>query len=282
MPVMPKCFVLGTLAAFFGCVVSANSLADMVTATGTITAVGTQNRTISVTRETSSGPKTGSFEVAQDAKIRLNDKPANFESLAANQKVTLTYDTDLGAVTKIEAIGSSSDGGFLSIFDGKTLSGWKADDPALWSVENGAIVGRGRQGQTGFLYYEGTFTDFELEAEVKINRTGNSGLFFRTVREKEHPDGGYEVQILGTGVKSNARTGSLYKIAGVRKNPARDEEWFRIDLRAKGPQIMVRINGRRVVDTIDRNFATGCFALQCLCQNGPTIVQFRNIRVRRL
>ena len=42
------------------------------------------------------------------------------------------------------ASASAQDDGFVSIFNGKDLTGWSGD-PNLWSVENGAIVGQSNE-----------------------------------------------------------------------------------------------------------------------------------------
>ena len=35
---------------------------------------------------------------------------------------------------------AADEAGFISIFDGKTLDGWKTFDPTYWSVKDGAIT----------------------------------------------------------------------------------------------------------------------------------------------
>ena len=82
------------------------------------------------------------------------------------------------------------DDGWIDIFDGKTLKGWKATEkPENWKVEDGAIVGRGDRSH--LFYIEREFTDLEFKAEVKINKGGNSGMFFRTQFGGGWPKNGY-------------------------------------------------------------------------------------------
>ena len=267
--------------------ISGTSHAEIVTAEGTITTVDTKTRSISVSRATSAGQKSGNFRVAPDAKILLNGTATNLQALATNQKVTLTYDTDLGAVTKIEAFGSATDGGYVAIFDGLSLSSWETHRPDVWSVQDGSIVGqcrfvRKRPVEPTYLFYPVSFSDFELQAEVKINPTGNSGIFFRTTAKNGHPNGGYEVQIAGNSTTERFLTGSLFKIAAVPKRLTQDDTWFTVHIRAQGPQIAIRINNKTVVETVNRDFLTGGFGLQCMAKDGPAIVHFRNIKVRRL
>ena len=64
------------------------------------------------------------------------------------------------------------DEGWVSLFDGKTLTGWKANErPDNWTVKDGAIVGNGERSH---LYYmKEQLKDFELKADVMINEGGN-------------------------------------------------------------------------------------------------------------
>ncbi len=68
-----------------------------------------------------------------------------------------------------------------SLFNGKDLTGWVTpDDKAIFSVENGEIVGRtqGNLKKNEFLVTEKPYRDFVLKAKVKF-RNGNSGIQFR-------------------------------------------------------------------------------------------------------
>ena len=76
------------------------------------------------------------------------------------------------------------DAGFVSIFDGKTLTGWDGDT-RYWRVENGEIVGettaQNPMTLNSFLIWRGEkVKDFELKVEFKMNGT-NSGIQYRSV-----------------------------------------------------------------------------------------------------
>jgi hypothetical protein len=82
--------------------------------------------------------------------------------------------------------------GYVSLFDGKTLKGWDGN-PALWSVEDGCIVGKtGSQGDANhltyneFLAYEGNVPEnFVLEFDFWLSQEGNSGMQFRSWRDAD-------------------------------------------------------------------------------------------------
>jgi len=45
-------------------------------------------------------------------------------------------------LTAAAALAAEPEPGWKSLFDGKTLDGWKAPDMSYWSVEDGAITGK--------------------------------------------------------------------------------------------------------------------------------------------
>ena len=152
--------------------------------------------------------------------------------------------------------------GWVLLFDGRTLGGWKAsEDPVSFSVRDGMIVAHARgtpvKGQAGHpkchLYYVGQdgraeFTDFELRAEAKAERDSNGGIYFHTQFVPDNwPQKGMEVQI--NNLKTEKRkTGSLYAVADVADVLVPDAEWFQIDILVRGKRVTVALNGRTVVD----------------------------------
>ncbi len=184
--------------------------------------------------------------------------------------------------------------GWTDLFDGRTLEGWEADrNPHVWSVVDGAIVGRGRSGESSHLFHRAEFKDFQIEAEVKINETGNSGLYLRASREERNgaPDG-YEIQIIGEVAGRGAprtltgsvfgfnTTGRLDTLAKVSERLTTVENWFKLQVTANGNHIVVKINNQQVADCLDprSRYQRGHFALQSW--NADTDVWFRNLRLR--
>ena len=136
------------------------------------------------------------------------------------------------------------------IFDGKSLKGWKANEhPEGWTIEDGVLVGRGPR--THLFYLADDVKDFELKADAKISKGGNSGIYFHV---KFHEPGwfydGHEVQIDNTHADP-VRTGSLWAVAKLHESPVKDDEWFRMHVRVQGRNAMVWINDKLVVDYDD-------------------------------
>ena len=86
--------------------------------------------------------------------------------------------------------GDGDETGFESIFDGETLDGWEGD-PTYWRVEDGALVGEITPEtvleQNSFIIWRGGVTrDFELKLEFRISEGGNSGVNYRSERDRRH------------------------------------------------------------------------------------------------
>ncbi len=205
--------------------------------------------------------------------------------------------------------------GEQSLFDGKTLTGWRAKDPSYWSVEDGAIVGRSTPDhpctRNQFLEWTGgPLSDFELTLEFQLlgGPEANSGI---QIRSKIHPDGaaeGYQADIDRTGKYLGglydehtprgflAQRGEQTEIArnGDRKTVEigdseelrqlfRPDGWNEYRIVATGPRIQLHLNGRPTADVIDEEEGqadrTGTLALQ-LHFGPPTTVRFRAIRLK--
>jgi hypothetical protein len=189
----------------------------------------------------------------------------------------------LGIAGCSDGISESRSGGWIPLFDGRTLAGWRANEnPSTFRVENGTIIVHGPRAH---LFYEGrAFTDFELRTEVLTRPGANSGIYIRT---RFQPDGwpseGYEVQI-NNSQSDWRRTGSLYAVQDVRE-AGRDDEWFTVHVTVRGRRVRVMIDGRQVVDYTEpagspTRLTGGTIALQG--HDADSEVHYRNIVVRDL
>ena len=143
----------------------------------------------------------------------------------------------------------AADEGWISMFDGKTLAGWKSNDetPNVFTVEDGALkVSGGR----AHLFYVGAsgdakFKDFEFKAKVKTLPSANSGIYIHTAFEpRGWPSKGYECQV-NTSHSDRKKTGGLYAIRDVMDHaPSKDGEWFDYYIRVEGKHIVIKINGQ--------------------------------------
>jgi len=180
-------------------------------------------------------------------------------------------------------------GEFLHIFDGATMKDWSADIPGVWSVQSGRLVGNTVDVFKGvpYLAHYRELGDFELKARVKINGSGNSGIFFRAPAGATvaNPQNAYEVQIIGrerlNSVNDQYPTGSLYGRAASFDLVGGDE-WFDVHIEAVQNRIKVSIDGREVVNFTDPDAdypRRGYIKLQTM---QDTDVQFMDFQLKQL
>ncbi len=196
-----------------------------------------------------------------------------------------------------DASASSADGdGWISLFDGKSLDGWRASEHKdSCKVEDGEIVVGG--GERSHLFYDGPvenhdFKNFELKLQAKTEPGSNSGVYFHTqYQEVDWPAKGYEAQV-NNSQQDWRRTGSLYAVKDVDKTSVKDNEWFDYHIIVRGKQITTIVNGETIVDYTepesppqadparDRRLSHGTIALQA--HDPGSIVRYRNIRIKPL
>lgn len=187
--------------------------------------------------------------------------------------------------------------GYTSLFNGTDLTGWKVGGPPeSFKVENGAIVANGVSG-AGHLYYDGafrnhTFSNFDLKLDVMARNKSNGGVYVLTqFQETGFPSKGFEIQVNNSHT-DRIRTGSLYHVVDLSNIPAKDEEWFPMEIMVKDLTITVKVKGQQVLswtqpaewngsyDTAGRKIAPGTIAFQAHDPNSFTF--YKNIRIRPL
>ncbi len=212
---------------------------------------------------------------------------------------------------------AAEDGGWTSLFDGKTLKGWKPSSlgAATYAVVDGTIRGETVEGSPNtFLLSEGQYGDFELEFEVKVHDKLNSGVQIRS-REKSEADlatSGRDgkpatdlKRFFGPQVEVEASPGQSGYIYGeatghgwLSPEPQdaahahshmKNGEWNHFRVVAKGARIQTFINGQAVADLtredVYKTHPKGHIGLQVhgiKAGTGPYDVAWRNLRIRPL
>jgi hypothetical protein len=186
--------------------------------------------------------------------------------------------------------------GFYSLFDGKSLDGWKANEnPQSFKVQDGNIV---VNGQRSHLFYVGPvnnhdFKDFHFKAEVMTFPNSNSGIYFHTKWQDEgFPNAGFECQVNNTYKADPKKTGGLYAVKDVMNTaPVGDNEWFTYEIIVKGNKVEIKINDKTTAEWTQpadwkprsfsaRKIGRGTFALQG--HDPGSKVMYRNIKVKPL
>ncbi|MFN0196526.1 MAG: DUF1080 domain-containing protein [Planctomycetaceae bacterium] len=169
--------------------------------------------------------------------------------------------------------------GWISLFDGVSLWGWSPNSETKWSVSDGAIVAEA-ENPPGMLMTLVPFADYELRAEVKLAKGGNSGLFLRTVRNPKDPAVDcYELNVCDS--HPAFPTGSLVARVKPDREVKGDDRWLPIEVRLEGARMVVKMDGEQVLDYTDDNAARRTSGLIGLQMNGGK-VEFRKIALRPL
>jgi len=193
----------------------------------------------------------------------------------------------LGAVLGSQAWAADEkpEDGWIVLFDGKSLDGWKAsENPENWTIEEGAISGHG--GRSHLFYVEREFQNFHFKTDVMINKGGNSGIFFHSKVEEGWPQQGYESQVNNTH-GDPVKTGSLYYVVKLFESAAKDDEWWTQEIIVQGKRITMKVNGKTLYEYDEpegvagpHKLSQGLFAFQ---QHDPgSRVTIRKVEVMEL
>jgi type 1 glutamine amidotransferase len=205
--------------------------------------------------------------------------------------------------------------GFVPLFDGKTLDGWRGDSE-LWSVRDGAITGittpETKLTENKFLVWKDEVEDFELRLRFRL-QGGNSGIYFRATERAEGQDlrdpvvgmqadfdhsgrwTGVLMEYLLRGVLAERGERVVIDPDGTRRvvgsvgDPDellavfRQNQWNDYTVVARGGRITMQINGVTMCEVDDqdpRRLKRGVLALQV--HTGPPMqVQFKDIYYRK-
>lgn len=234
--------------------------------------------------------------------------------------VTLSLCTSLFAEISETLPTPDDDAGFVSIFNGKDLTGWEGL-PEFWSVKDGAITGETKEGhipkENTFLVWKGGRPgDFELHCQFRLvanNSVGfaNSGIQYRSkvLKPEYFVVGGYQADMengptysgilyeeKGRGIlaKRGERVvihpDGKKEVVGSTGDPQAMEaaikkgDWNDYVVIAKGNHLMHFINGNQTVDVVDQQAdkaaKSGVIALQ-IHRGQPMLVQFKNFKIKQ-
>ncbi len=183
--------------------------------------------------------------------------------------------------------------GFIRLDTGKDFTGWKINESEdSWSIEDGAFKAKGPRSHLFYVGDDKPFVNFELKVDVLTKENSNGGIYFHTKFQNDGwPKYGFEAQVNNSYERDPRKTGSLYAVKDVLEAPAKDDTWFTEHIIVKGKHVVIKVDGRTVVDYLEPEDAKagndftrvvdkGTFALQA--HDPGSTVYFRNIRVKRL
>jgi hypothetical protein len=189
--------------------------------------------------------------------------------------------------------------GFTQLFNGKDFTGWKiSGDPNTFKISDGAMVANG---PVAHAFYDGPvknhdFKNFELMVDVMTAPNSNGGIYFHTeFQPAGFPKKGFEVQV-NTTHKDPIKSGSLYHVKDIGeeviKSIVKDNEWFTEHIIVKDKNVVVKLNGKEVVNWTQpadwnggregsgRAIGHGTIAFQGHDPNST--VHYKNVRIKVL
>ena len=193
----------------------------------------------------------------------------------------------LFAAAALVAPASALEPGFVSLYDGKSLDGWKVNEsPEAFSIEDGAIKANGDRCH---LFYAGKvndakFKDFELRLDVMTRKNSNGGVFIHTVFQDEGWPSGYEIQVNNT-QGDPQKSGGLYNTV-KNLEPFEDDTWMKYVIRVEDGDVKVEVNGKELVDYKTEEGSSklrpdgGTIAFQAHDKGSTTL--YKNIRIKVL
>jgi len=137
----------------------------------------------------------------------------------------------------------------IQLFNGKDLSGWKANGPGpAWTVRNGDLISPGHGAE---LIGEQQFKDFKLHVEFNCEKDSNSGVYLR---------GRYEVQVEtdSQAEPPSHHTGGVYGFIAPSPEQARTpDRWQSFDITLVGRKLTVVQNGKTIINNREVPGITG-------------------------
>lgn len=179
--------------------------------------------------------------------------------------------------------------GFVPVFNGKDLTGWKLREPRgrnSWSVMPGGVlkntVEKGMPGND--LVTDKKYWNFIVRCEYMAPDDSHSGLYLR---------GRHEIQIVGDSKKGKTSlrgNGAIYDFKAPNQFVTKSgNEWQTVEAAIIGHSITVILNGVKIHDNVECIKATGAEIDRNVNEPGPIFLQgvsgtvsFRNIRIKEL
>ena len=166
--------------------------------------------------------------------------------------------------------------GWLALFDGNSLYGWKAESKADWQVSDREI--RVTSGEMGLLRTTSQFDDFELSLEFKAGPKTNSGIFVRTSPKPKDPaDDCLEINIAPA--DNPFPTGSLVYRHKSDVEVAGDA-WHRYRIVVQGEKLKVWLDEKPTIDFKLKTGDVGRGFIGLQVREGA--IAFRNIYLKPL
>jgi hypothetical protein len=172
---------------------------------------------------------------------------------------------------------NAADGFSQSLFDGKTLNGWTAENGCKARVKDGMIL---LESGNGWLRTDHTYADFKLHIEWKAlqEQKYDAGIFLRTpAGGSPFPKGGYQANLL------QGKEGNIGNVPGAASTGLAKPfgQWNTFDITVIGEVVQMKINGKQAYRVAGIANKTGYIGIQIEVPLGGQFL-VKNIRVTEL
>ncbi len=132
---------------------------------------------------------------------------------------------------------------------------------------------------SGFLVTKNAYRDFQLRAEFWVSNDANGGIYMRCANPKVITDKScYEANIFDQRPDPSFGTGGITHHVKVTTALKAGGKWNTYEITAKGPNIVVVLNGIKTAELNHSEFASGPIALQ----HGAGTIKFRKVQIKPL
>ena len=194
------------------------------------------------------------------------------------------------AIRTLGAQSASPEPGFVSLFDGRTLTGWSVQDgpPTAFKVEDGAIVVDPGANFPTWLRSDRQYENFEFRGEFFMRGWTNSGIYLHAPEHGRNIWVGMKINLFHQADKEPKpeSVGSIFPLIAPRATSLRPAgEWNTFRILMDWPRLEVWMNDTVVQDLdvesipeLRHRLRRGYLGFESLSYP----IRFRNLRVREL
>jgi hypothetical protein len=177
---------------------------------------------------------------------------------------------------------SSSDAGWQTLLDGGKGfdENWQRIGDANWRVVDGVVeADQGAKDKSSYLMTKSPYGDFMLRVEFWVSDDANSGIYMRCPDLANITDMNCtEANIFDQRPDQTYATGAITHLSPIKNGPKAGGKWNTFEITARGPRIVVVMNGEKTGETDKAHALRGNIGLQW----AQGVVKFRKVEIRPL
>jgi hypothetical protein len=254
-----------------------------------VNSVKVEGNLLLLTRKLSPPPKKGAASPTQIIAARVDGNTLKLRLAPAKPSTEFTG-TRSPAIAPTPNLSALKFGNPIVLFNGKNLDGWKLANAKQingWGAKDGILVNHPTQDpgkphkHYGNLRTNREFNDFNLTMEVRVPKSGNSGIYLRGI---------YEIQVFDSHGKplDSHNMGAIYSRIAPREAAEKPAgQWQTFDITLVDRHVTVVLNGRKIIDNQPLRGCTGGALWSDQLRPGPiclqgdhTSIEYRNIVLR--